>query len=488
MKRLIVFILVISTFFACCACQPTPTTPPVVSKNDGQLEKEIYEGAPQGWELEYPSVYSYHEDMEDGLYKSDADEIPVTAPQTNSFPVYRGYSDGIEPYMLLHIIDVACGSREAYVHTGVMTKDQLTAQSLIPMKQRLFQMENDEIDFSLYMDGDDMQTPEQVKEKLISMQKQQIKEIEKEIADAPETVDVKSYDLSDYKQGDSISVDVIKPDGAKVHVKVTRKGKLLRMAFDDTSLSDYGENMINVSFAEAKQGAGCTIEEGMELAQGFIDAVGLSNEFTYTFVSPQSFQNQFNSYEEYKPVHHTGYVFTRKIGGMAVNPYGASYDTWSSFDFTGLEEKYASLGKTDLYNESFLYEDVIVWVRDGQITGFTWKGILKTELVQENVKLTDFQTVADRGMHYVTLDQVNPDRPDYLVRVDFNAICYELSYAQIREKNADSFLLVPAWFLYGDCIHTVKGGEKDEGFGKSNCPYAIVNAIDGTCIERLLGY
>ena len=487
MKRIIVFMLAISTLFACVACQPTPEKPPVVSKNDGTLEKEIYEGAPEGWELEYPSVYSYHEDMEDGFYNSDADEIPVTAPQTSGFPVYRGYSDGIEPDMLLHIIDAACGSREAYGHTGVMTKDQLTAQYLIPMKQRLFQMENDEIDFSLYIDGEDFSTVEQVKKKMISMQKQQIKEIEKEIAAAPETVDVQSYDLSKYKQGDSISVDVIKPDGAKVHVKVTRKGKLLRMAFDDTSLSDYGENMINTSSGYADKAEGCTLEEGRELAQSFMDSLGLSDEFENTFVSAQSFENTFNSYDEYKPVIHTGYVFTRQIGGMSVNPYGAPSDTWGPSEFVGLEDKYASLGKTDLYNESFLYEDIIVWVRNGQITGFTWKGILKTELVQENVKLTDFQTAADRGMHCAMLFWVSPYARDYSDKREFIAENYELSYAQIREKNADSFLLVPAWFLYGREVFTDKDGTRN-GTNKSIYPDAIVNAIDGSNIERLLGY
>ena len=48
MRRIIVAIVLLSVMCGICACQPTPTMPPVASKNDSTLEKAIYESTDKG--------------------------------------------------------------------------------------------------------------------------------------------------------------------------------------------------------------------------------------------------------------------------------------------------------------------------------------------------------------------------------------------------------------------------------------------------------
>ena len=91
MKRIIAFILFVLMVLGCCACQPTPKEPVVISKNDGKLEAGIYgTPAPQLTEpYSAPDTWTETLDgMDDYKLKINIDAT-ISTPKSLSYPVFR---------------------------------------------------------------------------------------------------------------------------------------------------------------------------------------------------------------------------------------------------------------------------------------------------------------------------------------------------------------------------------------------------------------
>jgi len=66
------------------------------------------------------------------------------------------------------------------------------------------------------------------------------------------------------------------------------------------------------------------------------------------------------------------------------------------------------------------------------------------------------------------------------ISVEVNNI--QLAMFRIKEKNKDSYLMVPAWIFYGNVLDS-----KNQVI-RENEQLLVMNAIDGSSINILLGY
>ncbi len=131
-----------------------------------------------------------------------------------------------------------------------------------------------------------------------------------------------------------------------------------------------------------------------------------------------------------------------------------------------------------------------VMVDETGVLSFTWYYPRETvDLVNENVELQPFETIAMRAENAITT-MLNPlgmrrhsldwyeDRGNIPVTV-YRMI---LSTYTIRERNSDTYYEMPCWLIFY--------GEDDTDRHKMDMGYAclILNAVDGSIVHPDMGY
>ncbi len=145
----LICVLTLLILIVLSACQPTPETPPVASKNDGTLEKAIHEGASAGYVYTAPKSHSSTNSFCDGKVIINADNCTVFAAQGAVYPVYEAQSKRINKEMLINIYKVGFGESKMTFHSTQLAKDEIE-QEIIAKKKELFDIKNGDYDSAQY--------------------------------------------------------------------------------------------------------------------------------------------------------------------------------------------------------------------------------------------------------------------------------------------------------------------------------------------------
>ena len=153
------------------------------------------------------------------------------------------------------------------------------------------------------------------------------------------------------------------------------------------------------------------------------------------------------------------------------------------------------------FSPPVVQEEIHVFVNCDGIYGFWWYAPQKlTETEQENTKLlpwTDVAEIIEKSLE-VKSAWMDPDAQVISRRLDIDKIV--LSYMNVRkESDFSATYYVPVWDLigtmtyqYADNYSPENGGyildENNERIAYENCSVLTVNAIDGTIIDRGMGY
>lgn len=131
-------------------------------------------------------------------------------------------------------------------------------------------------------------------------------------------------------------------------------------------------------------------------------------------------------------------------------------------------------------------ENIEITVNNDGVIGFTYNTPLEiTETVVEKSSMKPFEEIKDifEQMVVVTNAQDMPEQEAPAVQIDIQQVA--LRYTRISEADSfDTGLLVPVWDFIGTRKETI--GEK--GYTGKVEPILTVNAIDGSIIDRALGY
>lgn len=141
-----------------------------------------------------------------------------------------------------------------------------------------------------------------------------------------------------------------------------------------------------------------------------------------------------------------------------------------AFVTAGGEDKFSGEMKGDEYVKKFWSEESIEFrINDNGIVGFDYNVPVKEEkIVVNDSKLKDFSEIKQTFEKMVVIANAQKDYP---VDISINKVI--LGYARISEKNSfDTGLLVPVW----------------DFFDGNNKIVMTINAIDGSVINRQLGY
>lgn len=140
----------------------------------------------------------------------------------------------------------------------------------------------------------------------------------------------------------------------------------------------------------------------------------------------------------------------------------------------------------DVYAANYFYQSLEISMYNGELNYiYLTSPSDVTEIVNENVQLMDLNTMMDKAKNYMQLkiSKASFDEDfseNEKISVEVNNI--QLAMFRIKEKNKDSYLMVPAWIFYGNVLDS-----KNQVI-RENEQLLVMNAIDGSSINILLGY
>ena len=269
--------------------------------------------------------------------------------------------------------------------------------------------------------------------------------------------------------------------GDSIRVRVSHYGER-ETAQQGASWGEYqfARNNITSQIAsedEMKSSVGISYEDAKKIADEKVSAIGVEDmeigSWDYAVYMYQDMET-----EEIR-VSNTGYMFyyTRQIGNTPI--------TYTISSGGGLEDMESTI-------EPWTYETLkIVVSKDGLEELFYTSPYEMGKTQVENVKLLDFEEIKQiytEMMQYKVSNQMdNEYLKDYQVNIDRITLGYARIYNPAQDSR--SGLLVPVWDFFGNSEMTLndEAGTHDKSSIPNDSLFTI-NAIDGTIIDRGLGY
>ena len=138
-------------------------------------------------------------------------------------------------------------------------------------------------------------------------------------------------------------------------------------------------------------------------------------------------------------------------------------------------------------------EDMTFAIDDSGFVGFTWRSpYAVSDTVTQNANLISFDDVTDvfetMSMAVHAWDGYAEGSPN-LKAVDIKVDHIEFGLTRITEENKrDSGLLIPVWDFFGTTTQIIEQNGQTREFSDGPIPILTINAIDGSVINRSLGY
>lgn len=224
--------------------------------------------------------------------------------------------------------------------------------------------------------------------------------------------------------------------------------------------------------------ASISLEEAVEIADGFLKNTGINSEVSqFRFYEGELTTEQINMEKEEggdRTSAHVYYVLTymRDINGVSITSSNLS------------KANYTEMGKGGDVDKMFWPTEKIEFrINDSGIVGFDyWAPLVVTETVVDNSTMKTFDEVCDI---FEKMSVIVHASEHYNVQIDIDRIV--LGYAQVSEPDSYSTgLLVPVW----DFIGSVTRAASKDGIPRTeeNISCLTINAIDGSIVDRELGY
>ena len=147
----------------------------------------------------------------------------------------------------------------------------------------------------------------------------------------------------------------------------------------------------------------------------------------------------------------------------------------------------------DTQSAPWSYEDVAIGVDDSGVVYMDWTSPYKvTGIVTENANVLSFREVMSVFETMAPVvnawDGLSDDNPNLTgVEITINRVQFGLT--RVTEQNKrNSGLLVPCWDFFGTLTHVSEANGKTQRSDDGPIPLLTINAIDGSVINRSLGY
>lgn len=490
-KRTVMLLSIALTAFALSACQPTPDKIVVQGKSlDKMIEnatKEQTGDSTQGEMLldKISAKKTYSKELTDANGKVVIHvNAQVIVPDAKEVSVQR-VERGAFSQETVDIIREQLVKGELFAGGGEPSKAEIQ-QQILELEARTLELK------ALIAQGKDptagRYNPEMA-EKQIEYMKAQLKTAPDTLTKTPISGKLESFEDGSYSAGDRLLGLAQSEQGGYESLTVYNDYKssvnLLLYTSEKNAFST------NMGYYVTKEVSGpnsspssaeiasmpnisLTKEDAQQKADALIAALGID------YLTCYSNEKAYGGSDQPLLNPHKSVWFLRYV--RKVNKIPVTYTTW---DCMKVEE--------DTQSAPWSYEDMTFAIDDSGIVGFKWNSPYKfTEVVTENSNLLAFQDITDvfdtMSLVINAWDGIAQDNPN-LTGIEINVDEIRFGLTRITEQDKrDSGLLVPVWDFFGTRTqnHVIDGETKK--FDDGPIPILTINAIDGSVINRNLGY
>ena len=455
-KRQKVWIMV-GILFLLSGCQVTPKEDIAVNKNDVGLESKILQSEST---VDNDSLKrnSHWEDK----WITDVDDISIAVDADvetlgEKYSVVRVLPHDITSDEVKEWADVLFEGNKAYEPETVMTKNEIE-ESILKFKQKL--NNKDEL-ISEY-------GSEEEADRTISYYEKLIENLEQLYPTAPEQHKQKECDWNFkpyeyYNDGMLGTEDSVLSDNYELNAEAEVNGRKANISATNRNASDYILHYLWFYYDDIpadSEKKTMTKEEAKEVCNGILSKIGNQDQWYLYDISSQEDEDTQIMTLYYTPVYN----------GVP----------------TVLVKDLYNIKSDDVYAANYFYQSLEISMYNGELNYiYLTSPSDVTEIVNENVQLMDLNTMMDKAKKYMQLkiSKASFDEDfseNEKISVEVNNI--QLAMFRIKEKNKDSYLMVPAWIFYGNVLDS-----KNQVI-RENEQLLVMNAIDGSSINILLGY
>lgn len=523
MKKILYILLAVLIVSGLMGCQPTPEEAVVKSKVDDNYidrinesiqsqqqepaEEQTQEEASFIVVTETTHVSEYIQAKEEGQHiQIDAD---IITPQVTAYPSMKIYPSKMTQEQVDLFLDTYFPEREALANNDI---------AQIPTKSEL---EEEILTLQSWIASEELSTNADGTTNYDEWQ-DQIDFLTEQLKDAPEEHSEMPYDITKFsaiplmevfrEEGMTIEdlnwqmedmVELARKDGRELidyfikieddkqyHVYVLRSDEPNVNYFSfggDNNCIDICENYLDISSLKI------TYSQAQAIADQAKDILGL-NYMEVCYSAKSSYRGSTNV-NNIGPLYH--FVYTRSISGAS--------ETFTSNKIDAMRLNY----------RPWNYEYFEVWLDDSGIqkAQFWSCPSISGDIVSNNVPLIAFEEIMDKARQSFSLGIMYHSNNangyesllanNLLAELNDNSIIIDkvvLGYMRVRQGSGDNeYLLIPVWdFIGRESIHmdikskngsiTVSESEMPEyGYGDQHS-FLTINAIDGSLIDRSVGY
>lgn len=456
MKKAFKLIIVVTVSMFLAACQSTPHEDSVVNKGNGELEKKIMQTAgpaaldslPETWqeELEYQSGVQVVIDAK------------VEVPDTGAYPVVKAVPHEFTTEEAKMYVGILMQGRPVYKADNTKTKEDY-AEDIVKLKA--------EIESVKQQTG----LPEWQREADLSDLNGQLQRLQEKYEAAPDKAPGREPAAVEFIENKmEFEADLGKEEPASLGIYRTEDNTGNAVIFINN-----GGTGFNTGFEARDTLAGlkASRKEALESAKELLRELGIA-EMELAKAETGVDEAKLTGKEEDAllddPDTKKCYIFrfSRSVNGapstLAKGCYGSRGD------------------ENDVFSNIWGPEYIEMYVDDSGVFIFSWfyLGDLG-ETMNENVQLTGFEKIKEifKKQMFYQKSWVVPRQEDNTI------IIKEIRLGMMRVKLAgNSYVMLPVWDFIGDWT-SVYNGEKNGQYGMS---FLTINAIDGSVINRNLGY
>lgn len=450
MKKRILALLIIA--FSLSACQPTPEEEIVIGKAGAQGEPvaQAHAEAP-AVPFAAPAQAAYEWEKNGLMVSIDA---KVFVPNVDRYPIYAASNEAWSQQQLDAIVNSLTKGSQLYdANSAVYTEEELLEMLL--WEQRLL---------SEVQSGQNTTyggSIEQIQ--------QNIETLQSELASLGDKRPT-AIDVSDYQDIKQVSAYFYQENHRRSYITASWDTALFiryyRTPFMDTTVLTEDEALpISLTRAEAE-----------EMAYGCIADMGYTDMQLFATSRGQELAGE-EDLDSGKGNPCYMFFFTRVVDGIPLT----------------YEERERASSGTDgntAYSKSWEYENIKIAVSADGIQEVTINGnmVLGEKLV-ENAALIPFDQIMARAeecffqRYHLPDYAVDAGATKRVIHIDR----VRLGYMQMAAQNSGAQTLTPVWDFYGweEYLHDDR---KEPGVPNRQYSYLTINAIDGSMVDRALGY
>lgn len=487
-------------------CQKTPEKPIVREK--GALSTENYkEARPEpesksnalSQRLQVPEKYEASQTGNDGSYQLNCN-ADVYVPDVDKIAIYKVGQKPFDQKWIDTVTNAFFGDAPIYDGDTYFQTTKSEAQERLN-QLKAWQAEGNLDPYGLIASAreDGIENPEE----MYSLA-QSIANWEEVYNNAPETVEKTviapafgvQQQYADYGDGSGYFTGAAELDGAvysyrlretlsaPMDIRICRmpdssSGMIAEWADSMYGSGDSPANPSAPSREKAEEMAGITPEQAIEIADGYMEKLGLGN------FSAKTADLSLKTQQDEDSLMPTGEISFSDAGYMV--SYTRDVD---GFPVTDEMDMGGGLESMESTLEPWCYERVEFYVNKD---GLQRADILNLYEIEEeqvsNVEILSFPEIADIFEEMASIHFSDYTAPN---SIKVNVSKATLGYMRIYDPGADSRhgLLVPVWDFFGvqDCHSVYEGEANDYTICYPRMSILTINAADGTVVDRSLGY